>query len=319
MKIIIIVTLFIISSSMFLFASRKDVGTTSYNFLKLNGSARASALGSAFTAVTDDVSSIFYNPAGAVSLRTNNVSMNYVNYFLDVNYQTIFFNLPHNDNENFFAGAFYLDGGEITKYHTNDIAQGTARFYNLAVFLGYGSKRNRVSYAGTMKILNETIHDDSILGVAFDFGFLFDIREEHIFQPFGSDLTRFLSFSDINLGLVFKNIGFTTAYGEANSDKLPNMTALGVSSKYMNQFMFSLDYLIQNDNKNSLSFGAEYYFNEYLTFRGGYDFNQEKYEKGFSFGAGFKFFLFNDMIFDVSYEQHRLLGDITGVNLSVIF
>jgi hypothetical protein len=315
-KIVFLVIILCLTS---LYADRKIVGTTSYNFLKLTGSARSAAMSSAYTAVTKDVAAIFYNPAAAVSLKTNNVSMNYVNYYTDVSYHSIFFNMPHNENSNFLVGAFYLDGGQIDLYEGGDIPLGNARFYNLAVYLGYGSKIDYVNYAGTFKILNETILDDGILGFAFDFGFLIDILDEPVYTHIERDWKKYLSFSNIKFGLSFKNFGTTTGYASAGSDKLPFTTTMGLSTNYFNKYFFSLDYVMPKDNNTKINFGAEYYLNEYLTFRGGYRFKQEKSDTGFSAGAGFKFFLFYDMIFDISYQQNNSLGDISGVNITVIF
>ena len=45
-------------------ASAGGVGTTSANFLKIDVGARAAAMGGAFTALADDGSSLYWNPAG---------------------------------------------------------------------------------------------------------------------------------------------------------------------------------------------------------------------------------------------------------------
>ncbi|MGD1047919.1 MAG: hypothetical protein ABR899_04115, partial [Candidatus Krumholzibacteriaceae bacterium] len=44
----------------------EKVGTFSAQFLKIGPSARAAGMGSAFTAVANDATSIYWNPAGMV-------------------------------------------------------------------------------------------------------------------------------------------------------------------------------------------------------------------------------------------------------------
>ena len=39
-------------------------GTNSFNFLKMNIGSRSQGMGNAFTAVSSDLNSVYYNPAG---------------------------------------------------------------------------------------------------------------------------------------------------------------------------------------------------------------------------------------------------------------
>ncbi len=50
-------------------ASNKNVGTTGFSFLKLGVGAKAIAMGGAYSAVADDPSIIYYNPAGTINLK----------------------------------------------------------------------------------------------------------------------------------------------------------------------------------------------------------------------------------------------------------
>ncbi|GIS71562.1 MAG: hypothetical protein CM1200mP10_11390 [Candidatus Neomarinimicrobiota bacterium] len=47
----------------------KRVGKSGFGFLKISPSARAAGMGDAFTAVANDVTTIFYNPAGLTKLK----------------------------------------------------------------------------------------------------------------------------------------------------------------------------------------------------------------------------------------------------------
>ena len=47
------------------------VGTFGAQFLKIGVSARATGMGSAYTAVADNAEGVYWNPAGIVSVRDN--------------------------------------------------------------------------------------------------------------------------------------------------------------------------------------------------------------------------------------------------------
>jgi hypothetical protein len=51
------------------------LSTTSYGFLKLTTNARAAGMGDAYSAVGNDLGSIFYNPAGITQLETERAVM----------------------------------------------------------------------------------------------------------------------------------------------------------------------------------------------------------------------------------------------------
>ena len=56
-----------------------------YDFLRLDGSARAGALGGSFVSNNDDADVIFYNPAGIELLEGNPASFSFVKHLLDIN------------------------------------------------------------------------------------------------------------------------------------------------------------------------------------------------------------------------------------------
>lgn len=50
-------------------------GTTTGNFLEIGVDSEGSAMGDAFVAVSDDISSIYWNPAGLASLNMPKISI----------------------------------------------------------------------------------------------------------------------------------------------------------------------------------------------------------------------------------------------------
>ena len=91
-------------------------GSYTYGLLNLNTSARSGALGGALIAVTDpDVSVVNENPAFLGLGIDNQLSLNYVNYFADINYGRVEYAHGTKKLGTFSAGLFYLNYGDFMK------------------------------------------------------------------------------------------------------------------------------------------------------------------------------------------------------------
>src|SRR5258707_12164005 len=70
-------------------AGVESVGTTSANFLKIPPHARASAMGEAFSAVSDDETALIYNPAGIARSLQNQVSATHIEWFQGIHLEPL--------------------------------------------------------------------------------------------------------------------------------------------------------------------------------------------------------------------------------------
>ena len=59
-------------------------GTTAGQFLKIGIGARALAMGSAFSSVSNDATSLYWNPAGLSRLKKNEIILDHQDWVLDV-------------------------------------------------------------------------------------------------------------------------------------------------------------------------------------------------------------------------------------------
>ena len=84
-KIILIPLLLSLFCIQFLHGQKKEfkrVGKSGFSFLKISPSARAAGMGDAFTAIANDVTAIFYNPAGLTQLTGTDFSFGYTNWLV---------------------------------------------------------------------------------------------------------------------------------------------------------------------------------------------------------------------------------------------
>ncbi|HLA39453.1 MAG TPA: hypothetical protein VJ417_05615, partial [Candidatus Glassbacteria bacterium] len=119
--------------------SSSSVGIRAAEFLTIPVGARGIALGGACSAVLDDISAIWWNPAGLGLMDQREVMLTVVDYTLDLTYSYAAFATPIADNTMSIGGFMgYLDipDEEIT---TITSPNGTGSFYNAYDFQMGGS------------------------------------------------------------------------------------------------------------------------------------------------------------------------------------
>ena len=91
-------------------AGASFAGVRAAEFLTIPVGARGIGMGSAFTAVADDITSIWWNPAGLGFLQDREVMVNIVDHTLDLTYSYAAFATPIGDGNVVVGGIFgYLD------------------------------------------------------------------------------------------------------------------------------------------------------------------------------------------------------------------
>src|ERR1700678_3396214 len=75
-------------------AQTANGGLNAFDFLQITPYARAIGVGGAYTALGDDVGSLYYNPAGIASVLTTEVNMAYVLLYQGLSYESLSFAYP---------------------------------------------------------------------------------------------------------------------------------------------------------------------------------------------------------------------------------
>jgi hypothetical protein len=207
-------------------------GVRAAEFLTIPIGARGIAMGSAFSAVADDISAIWWNPAGLGFLQQNEVMMTMVDYTLDISYSYGAFAAPIADGQLVIGGFFgYLDvpDMEVTTVNSPD---GTGRFFNAYDFQLGGSMAYNLSdrfVAGmNMKYVHQDVYSNTGgSAMAWDAGAIYhtELADREIkfavsiqnlgtnIKMSGANLTRFIGPEAAN-GL------FPDGYTDYSSDKL---------------------------------------------------------------------------------------------------
>lgn len=289
-----------------LFSGITKVGTTSAQFLKIGAGARAIALGGAYSALGDDIYSIYWNPAGlALSKNQSEIVFNHANWLADMTYDFAAASLNLGDAGN-VGVSFTSFGVPEEKVRTFANPEGDGRYWDatsMAIGLTYSkSLTDRFSVGINGKYISESIWNSSATSFAFDVGTLYrtpfnDLLISAAIFNFGSAMQlqgRDLQFNDDpndNIDTGPNNI--PSSY-DTDAFSLPMMFRFGlamdvIDSRYI-RLSASADAVHPNDNSEYVNVGAEFAYDELLFLRGGYrQLFMNNSEGGLTLGAGLKY------------------------------
>lgn len=275
------------------FAGRGKVGTTGLQFLKIGVSARAIALGEAFTALANDASAIYYNPAGLTQLSGRQLFLNHTEWVADIRYEFIGFVLPTSMLGTFGVHAALLSTGDMKR--TLPYVGWTGEYFNASDWLiGLTYSRmltNKFSIGGNVKFIVEHLDNQHVQNWAVDFGTLFDIGVR-----------------GIKFGMCINNFGPNAKYLSEEFSMPVNFKfgfVFNVAQWGSHNIVSTIEGCHPNDNVEQLAWGMEYNLSDWISLRMGYRYFLKLDEldkvvkftevrsldvdeplEGFSFGAG---------------------------------
>jgi hypothetical protein len=213
---IYLITLYILSA----FIGRAQIGgETTYQFLELTNSARMAALGGTQIALTDtsDLNLPFHNPALLHQGMHHNVLVNYVNYFVDINYGYASYARKYDGIGNFALGMHYINYGDFKE--ATELGILTGNFFNAAEYalnMIYSNQYKRLSYGANLKPVFSVFESYRSFGLAADLGINFSSKD-----------------SLTHVALVARNIGgqITTYYNNGDREPIPFNLQAGISTR----------------------------------------------------------------------------------------
>lgn len=278
-----------------------------FSFLRLEPSARASALAGSFAAVYDgDVNAVFYNPALPDERVHRRLSASYLNHLGDLNagFLAASFNAGRLGTAS--AGLRFLDYGSFERADENGQRDGTT-FGASDVALTVGLARaysERIRYGVNASAIFSSVDQYGASALALDAGVVYLIPSQR----------AAFSLSVHNAGAVFSSLGET-------SDQLPLDVRIGVSKRleYLPLLVsitgYDLDRAGEEGALEHLIFGAELQFSQAFNLRLGYDPRRHEALKTDSrldlAGLGLGFGLNVSRIqFDYAYNSWSALGGL---------
>ncbi|HUF51109.1 MAG TPA: PorV/PorQ family protein [Longimicrobiales bacterium] len=255
-------------------------GTTTAEFLLLGAGARGMALGPAFSAMTRDVESLYYNPASLSLMEGLEAAVTVMPYFANTNYLWAGIAMP-------IAGGEYGVGLSIANFGFSDAPIYTETdqdnesqlLYNVSetvVGLSFAhSFIDRFSGGFTLKLISDRLGSASAFGAALDIGT--NYHSELAGRPIS------MAFLIQNLGTNLKHSGTGLDFDAFPTSPDPNFPVQGVDpvpARFESQasqipvvFRVGVAYDLVSSASNRLTLGGE--FNEYYNNSPAFGFSSE--------------------------------------------
>jgi hypothetical protein len=277
-------------------------GTTGADILKIGVGARAIGMGEAYVAQADDVSSLYWNPAGLALMQERQASFMYDQMYQDLKFQNANIGIPL-ENGAIGGSLSYLSYGDIQGFDQSGASIGNQTAYSGVATLGAAWLGNQWSAGANIKGIQEKLADEKATATAFDLG------GNAIYpKPVLGGTLRF--------GAVVRNLGSDIKF-EQQSDPLPMDWKLGVAAVQMmdKKLNVSIDYTSPKGDDGYVSGGFEYWLVPFIALRAGYV-NSKTEGNGMRAGIGLRI---RGVSFDYAYAGQGELGMSHRYELSFRF
>lgn len=310
--------------------SQAKVGSTGMQTLELEISARGMAMGGAFTAVVDDISAVFYNPAGLPFLYSKEFMATHITLPVGItlNFAALAIPLESIGGVVAFSGTF-LGTGDIPRTTYNN-PYGVDEFGNQEFFsageyaLGVSYGRyltDRFSFGFTVKYIGSNLEEVKASSWAADVGTIYNT-----------------GFRDFKVAMSITNFGPDMRHLETPTP-LPINFHFGASIN----MLVSSDHLAilamegshPSDNLEKYQAGIEYWYLDKFAIRGGARLNNDLDAKfsiedgailreagiGLTGGFGLRWPVGEEreLRFDYAYQDYKILSQVHRFTFSVVF
>ncbi|HEY6172673.1 MAG TPA: PorV/PorQ family protein [Candidatus Kapabacteria bacterium] len=310
-----------------------NVGGSGAAFQKVWAGARSAGMAGGFSALANDVYSIYWNPAGIARTKGISTGAAYTSWYGNINYNFIGAVVPL--SEKFRAGVslVVMDYGNLratTLEYDANRGNFNANDMSFGVTIA-GAMTERFSFGATVKYLRNAILDMSADGVGFDAGSLYqtDFYKMKISLAL-TNLGPDRSFSGNSLAILATQDRLNTTNEKLDATlatsgfPLPLNFKIGLATDVFQgemqdqQLNVAFDFTESTDGPQRYNLGAEYVYNNIVALRAGYAFNHD--QLGLGIGAGYKF-KSDDFLGDIDYAYNTSnnFGGIHTVSIIATF
>ncbi|MCD6205413.1 MAG: PorV/PorQ family protein [Candidatus Marinimicrobia bacterium] len=316
----------------------KKLGTSAAAFLRIPVGAKGIAMGSAFTAIADDGSAVFWNPGNITVITQPSFLVHHSPWLpgLQYNYVNCIVPIPRVGVIGINITSLTTEEMDVT---TPENPMGTGETFTAGSnAIGFAFARrltDRFSIGANLKYIQERIYHSTARGFAFDVATMF-------ITPF-RDVRLGVNISNIGTNLRMRGEDLNTYVDvapsqEGNNDNivselktdyysLPITMRIGLSRDWWlsrdTRFTLACDGVNPSDNAQSLDIGFDFTtFRGLVSLRGGFNelFLKDR-EKGLTLGAGLKIPATKDFCMTVSYayQDFKYLGSVNHLTLEITF
>ena len=267
-------------------------GTTAANILGIGVGARAIGMGEAYTAMADDISSLYWNPAGVALLSQSEASFMYNQSYQGMTYNNAGVGVSL-ENGGIGGSLSYLGFGDIDGYDNLGNATGNVDAYSGVATVGGGLLLDAFTVGVNLKAVQGSLADEKATGAAFDMGATYVVP-----QPI-------LGGSTLRLGATVRNLGTGLTFIQ-QKDPFPTEYRMGAAllQLYHQKLNLALDYGIARGYDGVFYAGSEFWLSKFLALRAGYT-GADTESNGLRAGIGLRV---KDLSFDYAYASFGDLG-----------
>jgi hypothetical protein len=331
--VLALVTIVILANTgQHLVAQNPNLGTAGAQFLKIPVGGRATALAGAYVALADDATALFWNPAGAVYVLSNDLDFSHTEWWTGITLNHAAFAHTVEDLGTFgvSVSVVSMDRMEVTTELQPD---GTGEFFDAQDLMIGASYARRLtedfSFGLTAKYVNQRIWNETATGFAFDVGTQYrvgvrDLTIAMSMNNFGGDMRY--SGGDLRLKydrdpqLSYNRLAPSELAAE--DYPLPLHFQVGIAMTAFTtdevRFLVAVDVTHPNDNDERLNLGGEVLLIDRIALRGGYRFGYD-IERA-TVGAGVSVPLGDtELSFDYAYTTYQLLPNVNRFSIGMEF
>jgi hypothetical protein len=279
------IILFFLISTVAVFS--QTAGKTGMSFLKYGFGARNISMGDAGTALSNDLTGLFYNPAKLVLTDKSEILFMHNEWIQDVSSEVVgvkteFWDIP------FAVGLNVTSVGDIELREipsAEPVSTFDANYFSGSLSTGFLISEE-IAFGATVKYLYEGMLNSEATGFGFDFGVHYQ-----------------LPYKGLTASTVLKNIGSMNELRN-ESTKLPTEFRIGTAYSFNlddSNFDLSLGVELQkylNTEINHFNFGGEVLYKKLIAARAGYQTGYESESRSFTAGIGL---IWGNLKFDYAF------------------
>lgn len=262
-------------------------------FRRLMEAARPVGMGSAFTALADDVNTIYYNPAGLSMIPHKEVSGTHLELDFDRNANFFAFAFPNHPGDSAWGVSYNRlntngipetrvdgTGAPIVDVNGNVVIFSIFDTVEEATTVSYGWKHtDQIRFGVTGRLLHQQIFNDSSTGVGLDLGALYQPTE------------------DVRIGFAVRDLFETVKFNVGGSQPIPFRINTGAAVRGWSNVVYTGEVEYTESGDTVVRAGAEKWWQKHYALRAGID------DGDVSVGASAKY---QKLQFDWAFRENEL-------------